>query len=140
MCLGASFGGTPSITATSGPGLALMTEGLGLGVASETPVVVVDVMRGGPSTGIPTKSEQSDLNIAVYGLHGDAPHVVTAPNSIADCLFTAQWSVYLAESLQSPVILLSDQAMGQARAIIDRPADIAFVGKRARAEGALDGY
>lgn len=140
MCLGASFGGTPSITATSGPGLALMTEGLGLGVASETPVVVVDVMRGGPSTGIPTKSEQSDLNIAVYGLHGDAPHVVTAPNSIADCLFTGQWSVYLAEILQTPVIMLSDQAMGQARAIIDKPADIAFVGKRARAEGDLTGY
>lgn len=140
MCLGASFGGTPSITATSGPGLALMTEGLGLGVASETPVVVVDVMRGGPSTGIPTKSEQSDLNIAVYGLHGDAPHVVTAPNSIADCLFTGQWSVYLAESLQTPVIMLSDQAMGQARAIIDKPADIAFVGKRSRAEGDLTGY
>jgi 2-oxoglutarate ferredoxin oxidoreductase subunit alpha len=140
MCLGASFGGAPSITATSGPGLALMTEGLGLGVASETPVVVVNVMRGGPSTGIPTKSEQSDLNIAVYGLHGDAPHIVTAPNSIADCLFTGQWSVYLAESLQSPVIMLSDQAMGQARAVIDKPADIAFVGRRLRAEGEMAGY
>jgi 2-oxoglutarate ferredoxin oxidoreductase subunit alpha len=87
-------------------------------------------MRGGPSTGIPTKSEQSDLNIAVYGLHGDAPHVVTAPTSIADCLFTTQWSVYLAESLQVPVILLSDQAMGQTRAIIDKPADESFVGRR----------
>ncbi|MFA7430987.1 MAG: 2-oxoacid:acceptor oxidoreductase subunit alpha [Rhodospirillaceae bacterium] len=130
MCLGGSFGGVPSLTATSGPGLALMTEALGLGVASETPVVVVDVMRGGPSTGIPTKSEQSDLNIAVYGLHGDAPHVVTAPTSIADCLFTTQWSVYLAESLQVPVILLSDQAMGQTRAIIDKPADAPFVGHR----------
>jgi len=134
MCLGGSFGGVPSLTATSGPGLALMTEALGLGVASETPVVVINVMRGGPSTGIPTKSEQSDLNIAVYGLHGDAPHIVTAPTSIADCLFTAQWSVYLAESLQVPTIMLSDQAMGQSRAIIDKPADLAFVGKRLRAE------
>jgi len=130
MCLGGSFGGVPSLTATSGPGLSLMMESLGLAVASETPVVVVNVMRGGPSTGIPTKSEQSDLNIAVYGLHGDAPHIVTAPLSIADCLFTTQWSVYLAESLQCPAIVLSDQAMGQARAIIDKPADIAFVGKR----------
>lgn len=140
MCLGASYGGVPSITATSGPGLALMTEGLGLGVASEVPVVVVDVMRGGPSTGIPTKSEQSDLNIAVYGLHGDAPHLVTAPTSIADCLFTAQWTVYLAESMQCPAILLSDQAMGQSRAIIDKPADIAFVGKRVQVEDGVEGY
>lgn len=138
MCLGGSFGGVPSLTATSGPGVALMTEALGLGVASETPVVVIDVMRGGPSTGIPTKSEQSDLNIAVYGLHGDAPHIVTAPLSIADCLFTAQWSVYLAESLQVPTIVLSDQAMGQSRAIIAKPADLAFVGKRLKAEAGED--
>lgn len=140
MCLGGSYGGVPSITATSGPGLALMTEGLGLGVASEVPVVVIDVMRGGPSTGIPTKSEQSDLNIAVYGLHGDAPHLVTAPTSISDCLFTAQWTVYLAESMQCPAILLSDQAMGQSRAIIDKPADIAFVGNRLRVKDGVEGY
>lgn len=140
MCLGGSFGGVPSITATSGPGLALMTEGLGLAVASETPVVVIDVMRGGPSTGIPTKSEQSDLNIAVYGLHGDAPHVVTAPTSISDCIFTAQWSVYLAEALQCPVIVLSDQAAGQSRAIIDKPAELAFVGKRVSPEGEVEAY
>ena len=102
MAIGASYGGIPSLTATSGPGLALMMEGLGLSVGSEVPVVVVDVMRGGPSTGIPTKSEQSDLNIAVYGFHGDAPHVVVAPTSVADCLFTVQWAVHLAEALQSP--------------------------------------
>ena len=113
MVIGGSFSGIPSLTATSGPGLALMTESLGLAVASETPLVVVNVMRGGPSTGIPTKSEQSDLNIAVYGLHGDAPHVVTAPNSIGDCLHTTQWTVYLAEAMQTPAIVLSDQAMGQ---------------------------
>ena len=101
MCIGASFGGTPSVTATSGPGLSLMTEALGLAVASETPLVVIDVMRGGPSTGIPTKSEQSDLNIAVYGLHGDAPHLVLAPNGVDDCLLTAQWAVDLAEQLQT---------------------------------------
>ncbi len=140
MCLGGSFGGVPSITATSGPGLALMLEGLGLAVASETPVVVVNVMRGGPSTGIPTKSEQSDLNIAVYGLHGDAPHLVTAPTSIADCIFTAQWSVYLAESLQCPTIMLSDQAAGQSRAVIDKPAELAFVGQRLRAEAGVENY
>lgn len=125
--IGSSFGGTPSLTATSGPGLSLMTEAIGLAVASETPVVVVDVMRGGPSTGIPTKSEQSDLNIAIYGLHGDAPHVVVAPNSVGDCVFTAQWATHLAESLQTACIMLSDQFLGQTRAIINQPADIAFV-------------
>lgn len=134
MCLGASFGGTPALTATSGPGLALMTEALGLAVASETPVVVIDVMRGGPSTGIPTKSEQADLNMALYGLHGDAPHLVIAPNGIANCLTTTQWAVHLAEALQTPAIVLSDQAMGQARAVIDRPARVAWRARRSIAE------
>jgi 2-oxoglutarate ferredoxin oxidoreductase subunit alpha len=86
MIIGASYGGVPSLTATAGPGLALMTEGIGLAVAAEVPIVVVDVMRGGPSTGIPAKSEQSDLSFAVDGLHGDAPRLVLAPTSIADCL------------------------------------------------------
>lgn len=135
MVVGASYGGVPSITATAGPGLALMTEALGLAVASETPVVVVDVMRGGPSTGIPTKSEQSDLNIAVNGLHGDAPHLVVAPTSIADCLFTTQWAVHLAEALQTACIVLSDQSMGQSRAVIDRPAEAPFKAARVLAEG-----
>ena len=121
MAIGGSYGGVPSLTATSGPGLALMVESLGLAVASEIPLVVVDVMRVGPSTGIPTKSEQGDLNIAVHGLHGDAPHLVLAPNSVADCLRTTQWAVQLAEALQVPAIVLSDQFLGQARAVIDDP-------------------
>jgi 2-oxoglutarate ferredoxin oxidoreductase subunit alpha len=130
MAIGASFGGRASITATSGPGLSLMIEALGLAAAAEVPIVVVDVMRGGPSTGIPTKSEQSDLNIAVYGCHGDAPHLVVAPLSVSDCLFSAQWAVYLAEAMQAPAIILSDQSLGQARVIIDKPADVAFLAKR----------
>jgi 2-oxoglutarate/2-oxoacid ferredoxin oxidoreductase subunit alpha len=133
MAIGASFGGTPALTATSGPGLSLMTEAIGLATATEIPVVIVDVMRAGPSTGIPTKSEQADLNIAVYGLHGDAPHLVLAPQSIADCLFTTQWATYLAEVLQSPAVVLSDQFIGQAVAAIDRPAHVAFIGRRATA-------
>lgn len=130
MAIGGSFGGVPSLTATSGPGLALMSEAFGLAIASETPIVVVNVMRGGPSTGIPTKSEQTDLNMAVYGFHGDAPHIVVAPLSVADCQFATQWAVHLAEKTQSPAIVLSDQNIGQARAIIDRPADIALAGGR----------
>lgn len=140
MIVGASYGGTPALTATSGPGFSLMTEGLGLATAAEIPVVVVDVMRAGPSTGIPTKSEQTDLNIAVYGMHGDAPHLVLAPQSVADCLFTTQWAVYLAEALQVPAVVLSDQFIGQAVAAIDRPADIAFIGRRVTATPQAAGY
>src|SRR5262245_58253298 len=140
MIIGASFGGTPSLTATSGPGLSLMIEALGLANAAEIPIVIIDVMRGGPSTGIPTKSEQADLNIAVYGLHGDAPHLVVAPQSVADCLFTTQWATYLAESLQTPAIVLSDQFIGQARVAIERPADVAFLGQRARATDIVGAY
>jgi 2-oxoglutarate ferredoxin oxidoreductase subunit alpha len=121
MALGASFGGVPALTATSGPGLSLMIEALGLGVAAEVPLVVVDVMRTGPSTGIATKSEQADLDIALHGLHGDAPHIVVAPNSISDCVAATEWAVGLAESLQVPAIVLSDQYFGQARAVVDIP-------------------
>jgi 2-oxoglutarate ferredoxin oxidoreductase subunit alpha len=140
MIIGASYGGVPSLTATAGPGLALMTEGIGLAVSAEVPVVVVDVMRGGPSTGIPAKSEQSDLSFAVNGLSGDAPRLVLAPTSIADCLATTQWAVELAEGLQAPAIVLSDQFMGQSRAIIDRPADVAYLGKRQTAAAGTADY
>ena len=133
MIIGASYGGIPALTATSGPGLSLMTEALGLATAAEIPIIVVDVMRAGPSTGIPTKSEQADLNVAVYGMHGDAPHIVVAPQSIPDCLFTTQWAVHLAEELQAPAVVLSDQFIGQAVAAIDRPAEVSFVGRRATA-------
>jgi 2-oxoglutarate ferredoxin oxidoreductase subunit alpha len=121
MTIGAAFGGIASFTATSGPGLALMTESIGLAVASETPVTVLNVMRGGPSTGIPTKSEQSDLNIALNGLHGDAPHLVLAPLDIADCVFTTGWAVQLAQHLQTVAIVLSDQFIGQSTAIVSKP-------------------
>jgi len=121
MIIGASFGGVASLTATSGPGLSLMMEGIGLAIASETPVVIVNVTRGGPSTGIPTKSEQSDLNIALYGCHGDAPHLVLAPLTISDAVFTTYWATCLAEKLQTVAIVLSDQFLGQSRAIINEP-------------------
>ena len=88
----------------------------------------------------PTKSEQSDLNIAVYGLHGDAPHIVTATSSVADCVFTAQWSVYLAEALQSPAIVLTDQLLGQTRAIIEAPAETPFVARREVAPAGVENY
>jgi len=123
MALGASYGGTPAMTVTSGPGFSLMIETLGLAVAAEIPVVLIDVMRAGPSTGIASKTEQSDVNLAIYGAHGDAPRVVLAPMSIADCINTAEYAVYVAESLQLPVIVLSDQSLGQTTTVIDPAAD-----------------
>jgi 2-oxoglutarate ferredoxin oxidoreductase subunit alpha len=103
-------------------------------------MTVVNVMRGGPSTGIPTKSEQSDLNIALYGLHGDAPHLVLAPTCVGDCLRTTQWAVQLAETLQAPAIVLSDQFLGQAQAVTDRPRPLPEDGGRKLAEAPLPGY
>ena len=142
MVLGASYGGVPAMTVTSGPGLSLMVETIGLGIAAEIPAVIVDVMRGGPSTGIPSKTEQSDVNIAVYGGHGDAPRIVLAPTSVRDCMFTGEWAVYLAESLQTPVIVLSDQALGQTYTVIDpkpdRPQPLAR--RTAIANGAFKRY
>jgi 2-oxoglutarate ferredoxin oxidoreductase subunit alpha len=142
MIIGSSFGGVPSMTATSGPGLSLMMEGLGLAVASETPVVAVNVMRGGPSTGIPTKSEQADLNIALYGLHGDAPHLVLAPLDIRDCVLTVHWATRLAEQAQTAAIVLSDQLLGQSRAIIDPPVepDLAHLRRRLAEPGLPGAY
>jgi 2-oxoglutarate ferredoxin oxidoreductase subunit alpha len=139
MIIGSSFGGAPSLTATSGPGLSLMMEGLGLAVASETPVVVVNVQRGGPSTGIPTKSEQSDLNLAIYGFHGDAPHLVLAALDIPDCVFTLHWAMRLAEHLQTVAICLSDQALGQSRAVCDPPRGFEGELGRVLAESATPG-
>jgi 2-oxoglutarate ferredoxin oxidoreductase subunit alpha len=95
---------------------------------------------GGPSTGIPAKSEQSDVSIALNGLHGDAPRIVVAPNSIADCLTATQWAVHLAENLQVPAIVLSDQYFGQTRAVIDRPADVSFIGDRLLAAPLTEAY
>ncbi|MEI6985849.1 MAG: 2-oxoacid:acceptor oxidoreductase subunit alpha [Rhodospirillaceae bacterium] len=126
MAIGASYGGVPSLTTTSGPGLALKLESIGLAVAAEVPLVVFNVMRGGPSTGIPTKSEQTDLNVALYGLHGEAPHVVVAPLSVDDCVLTTQWAVHLAETLQTVSFVLSDQFLGQAKAVLPTPKEVDF--------------
>lgn len=140
MTIGASFGGIPSLTATSGPGLSLMLEGIGLAISSETPVVVINVTRGGPSTGIPTKSEQSDLNIALYGCHGDAPHLVLAPLNVSDAVFTTYWATCLAEQLQTVAIVLSDQFLGQSRALINKPATANEQCKRVTADKAQEEY
>jgi 2-oxoglutarate ferredoxin oxidoreductase subunit alpha len=125
--LGASFGGAKALTATSGPGLSLMSELLGFGAMAELPAVVVDVQRGGPSTGLPTRPEQSDLHLAVFGAHGDTPRIVLAAHSVAGCFHRTVEAFNLAERCQTPVILLTDQLLGQSRATVelDDTAEIA---------------
>jgi 2-oxoglutarate ferredoxin oxidoreductase subunit alpha len=112
MVTGAGFGGVKAMTATSGPGVSLKIETLGLGSITEIPYVLVNVQRGGPATGIPTKSEQADLMQAVYGMHGDAPHAVLAPADVEDCFEVAIRAFNTAEAYQMPVIILSDQFIG----------------------------
>lgn len=118
--IGGSFAGVKSMTSTSGPGLSLMAEMLGLASMAEVPVVILDVQRGGPSTGLPTKSEQSDLYLAVFGSHGDAPRVVLAPTDVEDCFHATVDAFNIAEETQLPVIVLSDQAVGQRRQTVEK--------------------
>jgi 2-oxoglutarate ferredoxin oxidoreductase subunit alpha len=117
--LGASFGGVKAMTSTSGPGLSLMSELINLGAMTEIPAVIVDVQRGGPSTGLPTRPEQSDLQQAVFGVHGESPRVVVAAASVTDCFMRTVEAFNLAERCQTPVILLSDQLLGQSRATVE---------------------
>ncbi|HVM59724.1 MAG TPA: 2-oxoacid:acceptor oxidoreductase subunit alpha [Verrucomicrobiae bacterium] len=111
MACGASYSGHLSLTGTSGPGLSLKTEALGWAVMAEMPIVVIDVQRGGPSTGLPTNVEQSDLNIACFGGHGDSPRIVLAPSSVEDCFYVTLEAAKLAREYSCPVIVLTDQAL-----------------------------
>ncbi|WP_033343627.1 2-oxoacid:acceptor oxidoreductase subunit alpha [Catenuloplanes japonicus] len=106
--LGASYGGALGVTTTSGPGVALKGETISLAVALELPLVIVDVQRAGPSTGMPTKTEQADLNMALFGRHGEAPVAVVAPQSPSDCFHAAIEAARIALTYRTPVILLSD--------------------------------
>lgn len=116
--IGASFAGAKAMTATSGPGLSLMSEMLGLASIAEIPAVIMNVQRGGPSTGIPTKSEQSDLFHAVFGSHGDTPRVVIGCTDVEDSYHATVDAFNIAEELQVPVIVLSDQSIAQRRETI----------------------
>lgn len=106
--IGASYGGSLGVTGTSGPGVALKTEAIGLAIVTELPLIIVDVQRGGPSTGLPTKTEQSDLFQAVWGRNGDAPLVVLAAATAGDCFSLAIEAVRIATQFMTPVMLLSD--------------------------------
>jgi 2-oxoglutarate/2-oxoacid ferredoxin oxidoreductase subunit alpha len=135
--VGASFAGKKAMTATSGPGLALKTEMLGLATMAELPLVCVDVQRGGPSTGIPTKSEQSDLFQAVFSAHGDVLRPVLAPTCVEDTFAVTVEAFNLAERYQTPVIVLSDQEIAQRKETVDQfdPRELEVVERR-RPDGA----
>ena len=127
--IGASFGGSLAVTTTSGPGLALKSEALGLAVMAQIPLVVVDVQRGGPSTGLPTKSEQADLLQAMYGRNGDSPLVVLTAHSPADCFDKAYMAAKIALERMMPVVLLTDGnlANGTEPWLVKRVAELADI-------------
>jgi len=134
--IGASYAGTKAMTATSGPGFSLMTELLGLSSMAEIPIVIVDAQRSGPSTGMPTKLEQSDLFQALYGGHGDFPRIVLAPASVQNCFRVSVLAFGLAEKYQCPVILLSDQSLShRTETISEVDTDVFPVVDRIRPNG-----
>ncbi len=130
--IGASYAGALACTSTSGPGLSLKSEALGLAVMTELPLVVVDVQRGGPSTGLPTKTEQSDLNQALYGRNGEAPLIVVAASSSANCFYWAYTAAKLALEHMTPVILLTDGYLGNGSQLfrIPKVADLPSITPR----------
>jgi 2-oxoglutarate ferredoxin oxidoreductase subunit alpha len=108
MAIGANYAGVRTLTASAGPGLSLMMEAIGLAGITETPIVIVDTQRGGPSTGLPTKQEQSDLMAMIYGTHGEIPKIVMAPSTVQEAFYDMVEAFNLAEEYQCPVIVLSD--------------------------------
>ena len=121
FAIGASYAGRCAVTITSGPGYSLKQEAIGLAAMAEIPLVVIDVQRGGPSTGLPTKVEQGDLLAAMFGSHGDAPKVVMAASSIEDCFYSVITARKIAESFNIPVVLLSDTSLATAQQPFPRP-------------------
>ena len=129
VALGASYAGRTAITFTSGPGMALKTEFQGLAVMTETPLVIVDVQRGGPSTGLPTKIEQADLLHSLYGAPGDAPKVVMAPSTIEECYYILAAARRIAEEFRMLVIVLSDANLATGQQLFNRP-DVSLTPRR----------
>ena len=121
FAIGASYAGKCPVTITSGPGFSLKQEGIGLAVMGEIPLVVVNVQRGGPSTGQPTKTEQGDLMTAIFGSHGDAPKVVMAPATIEDCFYSIITARRIAETFNMVVVVLSDATLATSQQPFPRP-------------------
>ncbi len=123
MAIGGNYGGVRTITASSGPGLSLKMEAIGLSGMTETPLVIVDTQRGGPSTGLPTKQEQSDLMAMIYGTHGEIPKIVMAPSTVEEAFYDTAEAFNLAEEYQCPVIVLSDLQLSLGKQTVE-PLDI----------------
>jgi 2-oxoglutarate ferredoxin oxidoreductase subunit alpha len=119
--IGSYYGGVPSVTGTSGPGLSLKQEFIGYAQAAEIPVIIIDAQRSGPSTGMPTKTEQSDLLTAIFGSHGDYTKIVLSVANVIDCFYAPQMARYLAEKLRLPVFIMSDFMTANSYKIIDTP-------------------
>lgn len=119
--VGSYYAGVPSITGTSGPGLSLKEEFIGLATSAEIPLIVIDVQRGGPSTGLPTKTEQSDLPAAIFGTHGDNTKVVVSVGNVTDCFYVPHVARYLTEALRVPVIVLSDYQTSVSYKVFEKP-------------------
>ena len=144
IALGASFGGAIGVTTTSGPGVALKSETIGLAVSLELPLIIVDVQRGGPSTGLPTKTEQADLLQAMFGRNGESPVPIIAPSTPADCFDAAFEAVRIATAYRTPVFLLSDGylangsepwAVPEVADLPDLPVEFASDAQRRRRQG-----
>ncbi len=139
MCIGASYAGKKTMTSSSGPGISLMVELINLAGQAEVPVVIVDVQRGGASTGMPTKTSQGDLNLAVYGVHNESPHIVFAAASVEDCFWATIEAFNLAEQCQCAVLLLSEQSLATKKVTIPPPntAEIRIVNRKTPTEDQL---
>lgn len=123
MAIGGNYGGVRTLTASAGPGLSLMMEAIGLSGMTETPLVIVDTQRGGPSTGLPTKQEQSDLMAMIYGTHGEIPKVVMAPSTVEEAFYDAAEAFNIAEEYQLPVILITDLQLSLGKQTVN-PLDL----------------
>ncbi|RDU38620.1 2-oxoacid:acceptor oxidoreductase subunit alpha [Neobacillus piezotolerans] len=126
MAIGANYAGVRAITASAGPGLSLKMEAIGLAGITETPIVIVDTQRGGPSTGLPTKQEQSDLMQMIYGTHGEIPKIVLAPSTVQEAFYDTAEAFNLAEEYQCPVIVLSDLQLSLGKQTVE-PLDFSKV-------------
>ena len=126
MAIGANYGGVRAMTASAGPGLSLKMEAIGLAGMTETPLVIVDTQRGGPSTGLPTKQEQSDLMAMIYGTHGEIPKIVLAPSTVQEAFYDTAEAFNLAEEYQCPVIVLSDLQLSLGKQTVE-PLDFSQI-------------
>ncbi|WP_080846373.1 2-oxoacid:acceptor oxidoreductase subunit alpha [Cytobacillus gottheilii] len=126
MCIGANYAGARALTASAGPGLSLKMEAIGLSGITETPLVIIDTQRGGPSTGLPTKQEQSDLMAMIYGTHGEIPKIILAPSTVQEAFYDTAEAFNLAEEYQCPVIMLTDLQLSLGKQTVE-PIDLSQV-------------